>query len=237
MQNTRTKKCTGVAGRASPDGQVPRRNPVISVVRLPEDMNFALTFQFGSAEARATAAKALAVERSHGYQHLPSMIDAVARLDLDTDTLDKFEIQFVASCARTMGSILSDVGFKHDVELHTNMLTWLIENASNRHLHIAAWCIYGMGDIDPTPTEVITRLKQLVVSDIRPDEAKDMTCRGVAFRVLSRLDRNAAIEAKHSSACREYLAGIESWIVQSRSVSNDDYAEELEAESAWLRTS
>ena len=37
--NRRTKKCTGVAGRAFPDGQVSRRNPVISDVIWQSKMN------------------------------------------------------------------------------------------------------------------------------------------------------------------------------------------------------
>ena len=32
LEYRRTKKCTGVAGRAFPDGQVSGRNPVISIV-------------------------------------------------------------------------------------------------------------------------------------------------------------------------------------------------------------
>ncbi|MEM9646746.1 MAG: hypothetical protein AAF989_17270, partial [Planctomycetota bacterium] len=62
-------------------------------------------------------------------------------------------------------------------------------------------------------------------------------CRGVAFRVLAKTDRELAGRFLDSPACDEYVQAIDRWISRYRGDFPDNLRRrrELEEESRWLR--
>ena len=121
--------------------------------------------------------------------------------------------------------------------LHADVLDWLLALTYSRHIRVAAYGIYGLGELHCLPIAARERLTELVGSERRTDDHGTITCRAMAFRVLAKAGHNLATPFVGSPACEEYLHALDLWIADYRRSYPDNLARcnEIEEESQWLR--
>ena len=114
-------------------------------------------------------------------------------------------------------------------------LAALLEFAKSPHAPIAASAAHSLGV--SKRREGISALQQIIQNDDFIDDATHaITVRGIAFRALMRIDREAARPFVGSRACREYLLGVENWLRELRERNAaEERVQELIDETAWLR--
>ncbi|QDT67965.1 hypothetical protein MalM25_08740 [Planctomycetes bacterium MalM25] len=197
-------------------------------------MDFTARLQSESMKVRSTAAVFLGNEGADGVRHLPALLTACSRVDLDRTILCWDEAMLLCSVAMSTGAILNAVGFDHSDSLHSDALDWLLALSRAQHPEPVGGAIYGLERVGIPPIEVRDRLCELVVAERSARDYPVVTTRAVAFRVLSRIDRTTAQDYVASAACREYLACIDHWVEQLSPDRKAACREDLRRESQWL---
>ena len=188
-------------------------------------------------KSHSAAALFLRAQGANGYPFVPSLLERCKAVDLSQPALNKLEETLVGYGALSLGTIINAYGFDDTNALHADVLDWLTGLTYSPHVQIAAYGIYGLGELQPFPIVATDRLTELAGSDRRADDHGTITCRAIAFRVLAKADRELAMPYVDSPACEEYLHAIDHWIADYRRSNPDNLARcnEIEKESLWLR--
>lgn len=197
-------------------------------------MDYTTRLESESLRVQNTAAWFLRSEGAGGYRHLPALLAACCRVDPERPVLSWDEVTLLNGGAWSMGAILNAVGCDLANSFHRDALSWLMRLTNVQNPQVVAGAIYGLEQLGSPPIEVRDRLCELIIANRRPLDHPVLTARALAFRVLSRIDRNAAQVHIGGSACKEYLKCIDYWIDQSSQDRKDALSEELFRESQWL---
>lgn len=187
--------------------------------------------------SHSAAAIFLASQGRDGYCHVGATLDRCKQLDLTKADFDKCEDILLLSGTRAIATIIHDVGYDETVAIHRYVLHWADGLSRFRTAKIRMVGIWGLGDLGVPPDIVRTRLHELATEEKLSDDSDVITCRGMAFRMLARVDRCAASKLIETSACGEYLDATELW----RAESLENYPENtkrvaaLDAEAGWLQ--
>lgn len=187
--------------------------------------------------SHSAAAIFLASQGSDGYRHVEAMLERCKQIDLTKADFDKCEDILLISGTRAISQILRAVGYNSSDHLHRDVFTWIDGLARFRTAKVRSIGIWGLGDLGVPPQCVSYRLIVLASGQRLEDDSKIITCRGMAFRMLARIDRRAASKLVDTPACLEYLSATKKWradLVQ-KYPDNTDRLAELDAESAWLQ--
>jgi len=128
--------------------------------------------------------------------------------------LTKIEQNLVGCGARSLGTIVNAVGFNNADELHAEILNWLLQLTSCNHVQIAAYGIYGIGDLGIPPEAIRHRLEELIRGERRDDDHDVITCRAIAFRCLATNNRDFAQPFVELPACAEFLSAVDHWLTE-----------------------
>ena len=111
----------------------------------------------------------------------------------------------IGSCLRAIGTGLSIC--KPDLQENTfqQYFDLIASHTTSPIAQIAAHAIWALGDVGIPPDETREKLISLLNEKPRFEPGKDGTCRGVAFRVLARIDINTAMTFKQTPACLEFV--------------------------------
>lgn len=195
-------------------------------------MDFAAKLRSPSVRDHADAAIFLQAEGANGAEHLSALLQKCQSIDL-TRVLDRAEETLLGVGAMTMGSIVGAVGFDPENALHISILHWILNLTSSSSVKVAVYSIYGLGNLGVCRTEVIERLSSLVNSERRIDDHEIVSLRGIALRILARLDVETAAMFVDTLAFEEYGRALEYWMSSSSS-DNEDVMRELLEERDWL---
>lgn len=189
--------------------------------------------------SHSVAAIFLASQGADGYCHVEPMLARCKSLDLTKKEFDKCEDMLLLSGTRAIAQIVRAVGYDDADQLHRDVSTWIDGLTRFATAKIRGIGVWGLGDLGSPPECVSNRLTDLVMEQRLHDDYEVITCRGIAFRMLARVDRPAASRFVDTPACKEYLSATRKWradLVQRYPHSTNRLAE-LDAESAWLQKS
>ncbi|WP_145173293.1 hypothetical protein [Rubripirellula lacrimiformis] len=172
-----------------------------------------------------------------GLAHLPRLLDLCERFDHQSRLTDREE-SFILYGARSSGRIVHSVGYSDRESLHQRVANWIMSLVDSPNIQVAAAGTWGMGELGVPPASISKRLHELIGSDERFDATGKHSLRSIAFRMLARIDRDAAAQLVESTACHEYIADVRQWIAASRArpANHYDREPELLAEAGWLLT-
>jgi hypothetical protein len=191
-------------------------------------LDFSKALVSDEVRVQCAAACFLRARGANGASYLPELLRRCQNVAITDPDLPPAEEMLFAYGARTLGTICNAVGFDAADAIHVAIKDWLIQLAMNGHAEIAGTAIYGLGDLGVPPVEVRDKLEDLVQGERRPDDFDIITCRGTAFRMLAKSDRDTASRYSGFPACDEYLFAVRNWL-ESRPV---DHA--LLGEIQWL---
>jgi len=144
------------------------------------------------------------------------------------------KMTFLYFAAGRMARYVNELG--HDgSELHFAITNYLIDLTRHRDVVVAVTSTYALADHGAKPLAVIDRLVEMVTSERRQDDHPIVSCRGLALRMLKRLDVNLAVEYVGTPAFEDYHRSVKHWI-ESGSSKNPETNRELRAELAWLNS-
>ena len=187
--------------------------------------------------SHSAAAIFLASQGADGYCHVEATLERCKQLDLSNSEFDKCEEVLLLSGTRAIAQIIRAVGFDDTLQLHRDVFAWIDGLVRCQTAKIRGTGIWGLGDLGVPPDCVPERLVELTTGDRLPDDFANISCRGMAFRMLARIDRDLASRYVDTQACNEYLAAAKGWRAEliSKNPDNKDRLAEFDAESAWLQ--
>lgn len=195
-------------------------------------MDFDANLRSSSVRDQSAAAIFLRAEGANGAKYLPALLQKCQAIDANNE-LDQFEEALLGFGAMTMGDIVGAIGFNAQDPLHVSILRWLVQCTSSRNLNVAAYSIYGLGNLRALHPEATECLCGLVTSNRRYDDHKHVSLRAVALRILRRLDSGSASKFVGAPAFEEYAKALEHWIATDAS-KNAETRLELQNELEWL---
>lgn len=142
------------------------------------------------------------------------------------------EMGFLCLAMHRMARLINEIGHD-DSELHSSITNYLIELTHHSDVRVALTATYALGDHGPKPDAVIENLCRLVNTERRNDDHSIVTMRGIAVRMLKRLNPELATTFVSSDAFIEYSNIINHWLTTD-STKNADVIEELKAEAHWI---
>lgn len=187
--------------------------------------------------SHSAAAIFLASQGANGYRHVDATLQRCKQLDLSKSTFDKCEGMLLMGGTRAIAQIVRAVGYDDSNQMHRDVLSWIDFLARFHTAEIRAVGIWGLGDLGIPPQCVVTQLVELATGQRLPDDSVVITCRGLAFRMLARVDQDTASKFVDTPACKEYLSATKKWRADliNKNPDNAERLLELDAESAWLR--
>jgi len=187
--------------------------------------------------SHSAAAIFLASQGADGYRHVETTLKRCKQLDLSKNAFDKCEGMLLFSGTRAIAQIVRAVGYNDADQLHRDVFAWIDFLARFHTAEIRTVGIWGLGDLGIPPQFVSSRLVELATEQTLPDEVDIITCRGIAFRMLARIDRDTASKLVDTPACNEYLSATKMWRADfiRKYPDNTERLFELDAESAWLQ--
>ncbi len=194
-------------------------------------MDFDQALDSISVRTQSGAALFLRAEGVRGAKYLPKLLRCCRAIDIRRGELDKFQVALLGFGAMTLGDVVCQIGFDQDNAFHIEVMNCIVELTSVANIEVAAYAINGLGCLGTTHSHAFDCLKTIVKSDPRFDEHPVVTCRAIAFRMLSRIDRSLAAEFRDTTAYTEYLDAVDSWLKES----SPDMRMELIEEAKWLR--
>ena len=111
----------------------------------------------------------------------------------------------IGSCLRAIGTGLSVCKPDLEEDMFQQYFDLIVSHTTSPIAQLAAHAIWALGDVGIPPEETREKLILLVNEKPRFEPGKDGACRGVAFRVLARIDINTAMTLKHTPACLEFV--------------------------------
>lgn len=196
-------------------------------------LDFAGKLRSGSVRQQLSAATHLQWQGEAGYEHVPALLEVCKSVNLPCRQLSQIEEKLLERGARAVVKIINAVGYDEAEPLHREVLDWLANISESQSSYVAASATWAIGDLQAPPGKVVSQLEKLIASERRPDENRAITCRGIAFRILARLDRARASRFVDTPACKEYLNAIEIWTADHGAYDRS-VREELTREAAWL---
>lgn len=196
-------------------------------------MDFAAKLRSPSAKDQSEAAIFLRAEGANGADHLPALLARCQDIDAEGE-LDRFQEALLGCGAMTMGDIVGAMGFDSENALHVSILNWTVKSTASSNSRVAAYSIYGLGNLGVRHPDAIECLARLVTSDRRIDEHECVSLRAIALRIMRRLDCELAATFVDNSAFEEYERAVEYWM-NTDAFQNEDTALELQEELDWLK--
>ncbi|WP_425618920.1 HEAT repeat domain-containing protein [Anatilimnocola sp. NA78] len=161
------------------------------------------------------------------------LLTAIRRIDGFSRELGQWEQNVCTGGIIVLGYRLHPPQTGAMSEAQHQALTALLEYTTSPNPWIAGSAAHSLGMLKRR--EGIPALQRIIQDEgFVDDPTHPITVRGVAFRALMRIDREAARELIGTRACREYLVGVDNWLRDARPGQSPD---ELLEESAWLRES
>lgn len=190
-------------------------------------MDYAKSLKSDSVKIQAGAALFLRTEGANGYPHLPELLRCCQAIDLKKESIDKYEDGLLGFGALSLGEVLHDYGFDASNPFHIQILDWLVETTDCKHLNIAANAIWGLGLLASNHDKAVRCLTLIIESEVRDNERPELTLRGMALRMLARIDRDLAIPYRSSNPWKELLQ----W---NDHMQRDQISEYLCMELGWM---
>ena len=166
------------------------------------------------------------------YDILPLLLHSAKTADSNAKGYE----QFISNALRAAGALVNSFGYDSNDSVHAEVVNWIFESNESDNIEIAASSIWALGDLGVPPSSVQNRLEMLITSPPRRKPDNPNTCRAVAFRMLARLDREAAREYVDSPACTEFREAVSSWFdyYKTKYPNNNNIPQELYYETEWL---
>jgi hypothetical protein len=148
---------------------------------------------------------------------------------------DRFEEGLLGLGLISLARVVAAAGYDESNPVHRQLWERIVSLVGSQHESIVASAIYSLGVLQQA--EGIPVLREVIESPPRQQNPpKQITHRGMAFRALMMISREEAREFVGSSACSEYLQGVENWVADMRKrQSGQEHIDELYEECAWLR--
>ncbi|QDV41103.1 hypothetical protein Enr13x_09410 [Stieleria neptunia] len=142
--------------------------------------------------------------------HLFRLLDICDGIDIDSD-VSELEHWITFYAARASGRIVQSIGYDVGNQLHKRVFDWIERLALHRNPERAIGGIWGLADLGTPPAATVDLLVELTLTDTRRDPTGEHTARSVAFRMLARIDRTAAVRYADTDAGREFIANVRRW--------------------------
>ncbi|QEG01422.1 hypothetical protein Mal15_54980 [Stieleria maiorica] len=142
--------------------------------------------------------------------HLCRLLEICDEIDIDGE-LPELEHWITFYAARASGRIVHSIGYDGDDRLHKRVFDWIKRLALHRNVERAIGGIWGLADLGTPPAATIGLLVDLTLNDTRRDPTGEHSARSVAFRMLARIDRAAAVHYADTHAGREFIADVYRW--------------------------
>ena len=199
-------------------------------------MNFAERFASKDFRDHSTAVVFLRGEGVSGEVHLPGLLEICNKIDIRKQNKSEREAIFIVLSARAMGEIIQLVGFQEQNELHRGCLEWiegLLSSGEKDSLYAGIW---ALGDLGVPPNTTIDRLYQIAIGERLENRTAQISPRGLAFRVIAKLDRQIAKTLTERECCREYLQAVDQWSAyyKGKYPENLRIRDELIEEARWI---
>ena len=163
---------------------------------------------------------------------LDAIYAACRAIDLANLKIPSKEMGFLFVAMHRMGRFIYQLG--HDgSDLHSSITCYLIELTAHREIYVALTAIYALGDHGPNPVSVLEHLCRTLTSERRDKDHPIVTMRGIAFRILKRLDPELATHYIDSDAFVEYQKIVDHWL-HTDSAQTLSVIQELRDEANWI---
>jgi hypothetical protein len=198
-------------------------------------MDFEAEFKSDSVQRQAKAATFLASQGKAGAAFVEHALDAMARIP-DSKPHDRLEEDLLGMGLISLARVVAAAGYEQSNPVHQQLWERIVSSVASPYDSIAASAIYSLGVLQRA--EGIPVLREVMESPPRQQNPpKQITLRGMAFRALMSISRQAVTPWVDSSACREYLQGVENWLADMREwKASPERMDELREECAWLRS-
>jgi hypothetical protein len=167
------------------------------------------------------------------HRDLAEILQACRAIDLANIAVPSKEMGFLALALQRMARYVNEL--EHDDSgLHSAITNLLIDLTRHSAIEIALTATYALADLGAASAGAFDRLCELITSELREDEHPVVTMRGIALRMVRRLEPEIATQYVDTSAFQEYKRTIAHWIDSGASKS-DDVNLELQAEKHWIQ--
>lgn len=173
-------------------------------------MDFARLLNQSDRRSQAKAATFLAGKGYEGLPYLELTLRRCQELDLTSD-LDVWEDRLFQGGTRGLGTALNAAGFDDSDPLHRDVLNWIVGVTRIPVAKIRAIGTWGLADIGIPPQAVMDRSIELLHEEPPSDDVNVATCRGTAFRMLTRLEWSVASSFIGHPACDDHVSALRSW--------------------------
>ena len=213
------------------------RSDNLDVIPLKMKTNYFIrTLYSPNLGARAFAANKLQFgvdEMLAHYDVLPLLIRSAKKY---ADPNAKGYENFISSSLRAAGAMVNSFGYDSTDRVHVEVADWIFESNDSVSIEIAASSIWALWDLGIPPLAVRNQLENLISSPPRKKPDNPNTCRAIAFRMLARLDREAARKFIGSPACTEFREAVSKWFddYKINFPANQNIPQELYYETEWL---
>ena len=134
--------------------------------------------------------------------------------------------------SRVFGSVVKSVGYDPSDPLHVAGFELLLDLTTAADVHNSAAGVWGLGDLGSPPPETLEVLRRVVLNDDRRDPDSGRSLRAIAYRMIARIDRNAAMDLRCTEAAVEFLQDLRGWIDAAPERAFE--AEGIGTEAGWL---
>jgi len=165
--------------------------------------------------------------------NLAEIYDACQTIDLANLRSPSKEMGFLCLAMHRMAQYVNELG--HDgSRLHSAVTNYLIDLTRHADITIAVTATYALADHGAKPDCVANRLTELVIEDRRGNDHPIVTLRGVAIRMIKRLDPEIAAAYVDSTAFEDYRRTVNHWLASGASMAAE-LNSELQAELHWIK--
>jgi len=170
------------------------------------------------------------------YPILPLMIEKAREVDVYNGQIDLHSSNFVGYTTRTTARLIKRRGFSRTDEFHREVLDWIFSLNYCTELNVAAHSVHALGELWIPPESVRQRLIELVHDERCQDNQPHNSIRGLAYQMLSRLDRTIARNLIDTAARHDFQNAINHRLEEYRIKypHNDNVPRDLQAEIGWL---
>ena len=170
------------------------------------------------------------------YSIMPLMVEKAMEVDVHSGPIDLISATFVGRAAKNAARSIRQQGYSDRDEFHRQVAGWIFELNYCSELNTAALSVEALGELWVPPKSVRKRLIELVHSERRADNQQPGTIRAIAYRMLSKRDRDTAKQLIDTPARKEFQSGINELLQRYRLEfpNNANVPQGLWSEIAWL---